>query len=202
MTVIPYITEKTPRGERTSDIYSRLLQDRIIFLGTGINADVSNAIIAQLLFLEADNPERDIFMYINSPGGSVSAGLAILDTMQYIRAPVHTICMGLAASMGAFLLAAGSKGKRSALPNSRIMVHQPSGGAEGTAADIEITAREILFLKKRLNEIFAENTGQPVEKVEADMTRDFWMGAEDAVSYGLIDHVVRNKAAGPIRKAS
>ena len=186
----PYVIERSSRGERTYDIFSRLLMDRIVFLGTPINDDVANIIIAQLLFLEADNPDRDIFVYINSPGGSVSAGLAIYDTMQHIKAPVNTICMGLAASMGSFLLAAGRKGKRLALPHSRIMIHQPSGGAQGTAADIEIQAKEILFLRHQLNSIYAKHTGRPVEQIERDMVRDFFMSAEEAKDYGLIDNVI------------
>src|SRR5438067_4608132 len=159
----PYVIERSSRGERSYDIFSRLLMDRIVFLGTPINDDVANIIIAQLLFLEADNPDRDIFVYINSPGGSVSAGLAIYDTMQHIKAPVNTICMGLAASMGSFLLAAGRKGKRSALPHARIMIHQPSGGAQGTASDIEIQAREILYLRSKLNDLYAHHTGKSLE---------------------------------------
>jgi len=186
----PYVIERSSRGERTYDIFSRLLMDRIVFLGTPINDDVANIIIAQLLFLEADNPERDIFVYINSPGGSVSAGLAIYDTMQHIKAPVNTICMGLAASMGSFLLAAGRKGKRLALPHARIMIHQPSGGAQGTAADIEIQAKEILFLRHQLNTIYSKHTGRPVEQIERDMQRDFFMSAEEAKDYGLIDNVI------------
>jgi ATP-dependent Clp protease, protease subunit len=185
----PYIIERSSRGERTYDIFSRLLLDRIVFLGAPINDDVANIIIAQLLFLEADNPEKDIYLYINSPGGTVSSGLAIYDTMQHLRAPINTICMGMAASMGAFLLAAGSKGKRAALPHSRIMIHQPSGGAQGTAADIEIQAREILYLRTKMNEIFARHTGQPLERIERDMDRDRFMSADEAVEYGLIDTV-------------
>src|SRR5690606_25538232 len=168
----PYIIERSSRGERTYDIFSRLLMDRIIFLGTPINDDVANVIIAQLLFLEADNPEKDIHLYINSPGGSVSAGLGIYDTMQFLKSPVNTICMGLAASMGAFLLTAGRKGKRMALPHSRIMIHQPSGGTQGTAADIEIQAREILYLRGKMNELMARHTGRPVEQIERDVDRD------------------------------
>ena len=189
----PYVIERSSRGERTYDIFSRLLMDRIVFLGTPINDDVANIIIAQLLFLEADNPERDIFVYVNSPGGSVSAGLAIYDTMQYLKAPVNTICMGLAASMGSFLLAAGRPGKRNALPHSRIMIHQPSGGAQGTAADIEIQAKEILFLRHQLNTIYAKHTGRPIEQIERDMIRDFFMSAEEAKGYGLIDNVISNR---------
>ncbi len=185
----PYIIERSSRGERTYDIFSRLLMDRIVFLGAPINDDVSNIIIAQLLFLEADNPEKDIYLYINSPGGVVSAGMAIYDTMQHLRAPVNTICMGMAASMGSFLLAAGTKGKRSALPHSRIMIHQPSGGAQGTAADIEIQAREILYLRSKMNALYAKHTGQPIETIERDMDRDRFMSAEEAKAYGLIDSV-------------
>jgi len=189
----PYVIERSSRGERTYDIFSRLLMDRIIFLGTPINDDVANIIIAQLLFLEADNPERDIHLYINSPGGSVSAGLAIYDTVQFLKSPVNTICMGLAASMGAFLLAAGRKGKRSALPHSRIMIHQPSGGAQGTAADIEIQAREILYLRSKMNELMARHTGRPVEQIERDIDRDRFMSAEEAREYGLIDQIVQQR---------
>ena len=186
----PYIIERSSRGERTYDIFSRLLMDRIIFLGVPINDDVSNVIIAQLLFLQADSPEKDIYVYINSPGGLVSSGMAIYDTMQHISAPVNTICMGMAASMGSFLLAAGRKGKRSALPHSRIMMHQPSGGAQGTAADIEIQAKEILYLRGKLNELYAKHTGQTVEQIEKDMDRDRFMSAEEAKQYGLIDQVL------------
>jgi ATP-dependent Clp protease, proteolytic subunit ClpP len=186
----PYVIERSSRGERTYDVFSRLLMDRIIFLGTPINDDVANVVIAQLLFLEADNPERDIHIYINSPGGSVSAGMAIYDTMQFLKSPVNTNCMGLAASMGSFLLAAGRPGKRSALPHSRIMIHQPSGGTQGTASDIEIQAREILYLRSRMNELFAKHTGRPVEQIERDMDRDRFMSAEEARDYGLIDNVL------------
>jgi ATP-dependent Clp protease protease subunit len=186
----PYIIERSSRGERTYDIFSRLLMDRIIFLGVPINDDVSNVVIAQLLFLQADNPEKDIYVYINSPGGIVSSGMAIYDTMQHISAPVNTICMGMAASMGSFLLAAGRKGKRSALPHSRIMMHQPSGGTQGTAADIEIQAREILYLRGKLNELYAKHTGQTVEQIEKDMDRDRFMSAEEAKAYGIVDHVL------------
>ena len=188
----PYIIERSSRGERTYDIFSRLLMDRIVFLGAPINDDVSNVIIAQLLFLDADNPERDIYLYINSPGGIVSSGMAIYDTMQFLRAPVNTICMGMAASMAAFLLAAGTKGKRSALPHARIMIHQPSGGAQGTASDIEIQAREILYLRTKLNELYSRHTGKTVDQVEKDMDRDRFMSAEEAVDYGLIDKVIQN----------
>ena len=186
----PYVIERSSRGERTYDVFSRLLMDRIIFLGTPINDDVANVVIAQLLFLEADNPERDIHIYINSPGGSVSAGMAIYDTMQFLKSPVNTNCMGLAASMGSFLLAAGRPGKRSALPHSRIMIHQPSGGTQGSAADIEIQAREILYLRSKMNELMAKHTGRPVEQIERDMDRDRFMSAEEAKAYGLIDNVI------------
>ena len=186
----PYVIERSSRGERTYDVFSRLLMDRIIFLGTPINDDVANVVIAQLLFLEADNPERDIHIYINSPGGSVSAGMAIYDTMQFLKSPVNTNCMGLAASMGSFLLAAGRSGKRSALPHARIMIHQPSGGTQGSAADIEIQAREILYLRAKMNELMAKHTGRPVEQIERDMDRDRFMSAEEARDYGIIDNVL------------
>jgi ATP-dependent Clp protease protease subunit len=186
----PYVIERSSRGERTYDIFSRLLMDRIVFLGTPINDDVANIVIAQLLFLEADNPERDINLYINSPGGSVSAGMAIYDTMQFLNAPIRTICMGMAASMGAFLLASGTAGKRSALPHSRIMIHQPSGGTQGTAADIEIQAREILYLRAKMNELFARHTGKKVEQIERDIDRDRFMSSEEAKDYGIIDSVI------------
>jgi ATP-dependent Clp protease protease subunit len=189
----PYVIERSSRGERTYDVFSRLLMDRIIFLGTPINDDVANVVIAQLLFLEADNPERDIHIYINSPGGSVSAGMAIYDTMQFLKSPVNTNCMGLAASMGSFLLAAGRPGKRSALPHSRIMIHQPSGGTQGTAADIEIQAREILYLRAKMNELMAKHTGRPVEQIERDMDRDRFMSADEAKSYGIIDNVISHR---------
>ena len=189
----PYVIERSSRGERSYDVFSRLLMDRIIFLGTPINDDVANIIIAQLLFLQADNPERDISVYINSPGGSVSAGLAIYDTMQFLTAPVNTICMGMAASMGAFLLAAGKPGRRSALPHARIMIHQPSGGAQGTAADIEIQAKEILYLRGTMNELMSKHTGRPVEQIERDIERDKFMSAEDAKAYGLIDTIVTSQ---------
>ncbi len=191
----PYVIERSSRGERSYDIFSRLLMDRIIFLGTPVNDDVANIIIAQMLFLQADNPERDIHLYINSPGGSVSAGLAIYDTMQFLKAPVETICMGMAASMGAFLLAAGTKGKRIALPHSRIMIHQPSqSGGGGTASDIEIQAKEIIYLRSKLNELMAKHTGQSIEQVEKDTDRDRFMSAEEAKEYGLIDTVIENSA--------
>ncbi len=189
----PYVIERSSRGERSYDVYSRLLMDRIIFLGTPINDDVANMIIAQLLFLEADNPGRDIHLYVNSPGGSVSAGMAIYDTMQFLRSPVNTICMGMAASMGSFLLAAGRPGKRSALPHSRIMIHQPSGGASGTAADIEIQAKEILYLRAEMNRLYSKHTGRPVEQIEHDMQRDFFMSSEEAKKYGIIDTVITHR---------
>ena len=189
----PYVIERYSRGERSYDIFSRLLMDRIIFLGTPINDDVANIIIAQLLFLQADNPEKDIYIYINSPGGSVYSGLAIYDTMQFLTCPVNTYCMGIAASMGSFLLAAGTKGKRYALPNSRIMLHQPSGGTQGTAADVEIQAKEILYLRERLNEIYAKNTGQSLEQISNDLDRDRFMSPDEAKEYGLIDHVITRR---------
>jgi len=190
----PYVIERSPRGERSYDIFSRLLMDRIIFLGTPVNDDVANIIIAQMLFLEADNPDRDIFLYINSPGGSVSAGLAIYDTMQYMKSPVNTICMGLAASMGAFLLAAGRPGKRSALPHSRIMIHQPSqSGGGGSASDIEIQAKEILYLRAKMNELLSKHTRQPVERIERDTDRDRYLSADEAKDYGLVDNVITNR---------
>jgi ATP-dependent Clp protease, protease subunit len=190
----PYVIERSSRGERSYDVYSRLLMDRIVFLGTPINDDVANLIIAQLLFLEADNPGRDIHLYINSPGGTVSSGLAIYDTMQYLRSPVNTICMGLAASMAAFLLAAGAKGKRSALPHARTMIHQPSGGTQGSAAEIEIQAKEIVYLRTQLNGLFSKHTGRPVEQIERDMDRDNFMSAPEAKAYGLIDNVLEKAA--------
>ncbi len=184
------VVEQSGRGERAFDIYSRLLRERIIFLGTPVMDDVADSIVAQLLFLDAEDPEKDVQLYINSPGGSVTAGMAIYDTMQQIRPDVVTICFGLAASMGAFLLAGGAQGKRMSLPSSRIMIHQPSGGAQGQSADIEIQAREILYLKKRLNEMLAGHTGQDLERIEEDTERDFFMSAEEAKAYGLIDQVV------------
>ncbi|ACO03116.1 MAG TPA: ATP-dependent Clp endopeptidase proteolytic subunit ClpP [Persephonella sp.] len=191
--LVPIVIEQTPRGERAYDIYSRLLKDRIIMLGFPIDDHIANLIIAQLLFLESEDPEKDIYMYINSPGGVVTSGLAIYDTMRYIKPDVVTICMGQAASMGAFLLSAGAKGKRYALPSSRIMIHQPLGGFQGQATDIEIHAKEILRLKKYLNERLAEHTGQPLEKIERDTERDFFMSAHDAVEYGLIDKVIEKR---------
>jgi ATP-dependent Clp protease protease subunit len=190
MGLVPTVVESTSRGERSFDIFSRLLKERIIFLGTPIDDDVSNLIIAQLLFLEAEDPEKDIMMYVNSPGGVVTAGMAIYDTMQYIKPQVSTVCLGQAASMGAVLLAAGAPGKRIALPNARIMIHQPLGGAQGQATDIEIQAQEILRMKKRLNELLAIHTGQSIEKLEKDTDRDFFMAPSDAKAYGLIDQVL------------
>lgn len=193
----PYIIERSSRGERTYDIFSRLLMDRIVFLGAGIDDNVANIIIAQLLFLEADNPEKDIYLYINSPGGLVSSGMAIYDTMQHLRAPINTICMGMAASMGSFLLAAGTPGKRAALPHARVMIHQPSGGTQGTAADIEIQAREILYLRGKMNDLYAKHTGQLVEQIERDMERDRFMSAEEARTYGLIDLIFEPRKGAP-----
>ncbi|MDQ0339469.1 ATP-dependent Clp protease protease subunit [Caldalkalibacillus uzonensis] len=190
MNLIPYVVEQTNRGERAYDIYSRLLKDRIIFLGTPIDDHVANSVIAQLLFLAAEDPEKDVHLYINSPGGSVTAGLAIYDTMQYIKPDVSTICVGLAASMGSFLLAAGAKGKRYALPNSEVMMHQPLGGVKGQAADIKIHADWIIKTKEKLNRIYAERTSQPLDKIERDTDRDFFMGAEEAKEYGLVDQVI------------
>jgi ATP-dependent Clp protease protease subunit len=197
----PYVIERTNRGERSYDIFSRLLMDRIVFLGSAINDDVANIIVAQLLFLDAEDPERDVNMYINSPGGSVYAGLAIYDTMQHMRAPVATYCVGMAASMGAVLLTAGASGKRSALPNSRILIHQPSSGAQGTAADIEIAAREILHIRERLNEILSHHTGQPVERIAQDADRDRFMSPHEAKEYGLIDRVIEGQATNGKRPA-
>ena len=188
---VPTVVEQSGRGERAFDIYSRLLRERIIFLGTGINDQVSDSLVAQLLFLEAEDPDKDIQIYINSPGGSVTAGLAIYDTMQQISPDVVTICFGVAASMGAFLLSGGTKGKRLALPNSRIMIHQPLGGAQGQAVEIEIQAKEILFLKKTLNSLLAEHTGQSLEKINEDTERDYFLSPEEAVQYGLIDKVIK-----------
>jgi ATP-dependent Clp protease protease subunit len=188
--VIPMVVEQSPRGERAYDIYSRLLKERILFVGSPIDDDVANIIIAQLLFLEAEDSEKPASMYINSPGGSVTAGMAIYDTMQYLKTPISTICIGQAASMGALLLTAGAKGKRFALPNSRIMIHQPLGGAQGQATDIEIQTLEILRIKKRLNEILAKHTGQPLEKIVKDTDRDFYMTADQALKYGIVDEVI------------
>jgi ATP-dependent Clp protease, protease subunit len=191
--LIPMVIEQSGRGERAYDIYSRLLKDRIIFLVGPINDGMANVIVAQLLFLESENPDKDIHLYINSPGGSVSAGMAMYDTMQFIKPDVSTLCTGLAASMGAFLLCAGAKGKRFCLPNSRVMIHQPSGGFSGQASDIEIHAKEVLYLKKKLNEMMAMHTGQPIEVIDRDTDRDNFMGAEDALKYGLIDRVLKSR---------
>jgi ATP-dependent Clp protease protease subunit len=191
--LIPMVIEQTSRGERAYDIYSRLLKERIIFLGYPITDQVASLVVAQLLFLESEDPEKDIYLYINSPGGVISSGLAIYDTMQYIRPDVATICIGMAASMAAVLLAAGAKGKRSALPNSRIMIHQPLGGVQGQASDIEIQAREILKMKRKLYEILAYHTGQPYEKIEADSDRDYWMDVQEAREYGLIDNILERQ---------
>lgn len=193
MSLVPYVIEQTKHGERSYDIYSRLLKDRIIFLGEEVTDISANLIVSQMLFLESEDPEKDIYLYINSPGGSVSAGLAIYDTMQYIRCDVSTICMGLAASMGAFLLAGGTKGKRFAMPNAEIMIHQPSGGAQGQATDIKIVADHILRTKEKLNKILAGNTGQPFDQVAADTERDRYMTAEEAWAYGLIDGIITKK---------
>ncbi len=193
MNLVPMVVEQSPRGERAFDIYSRLLKERIIFLGTQVNDDIASLVVAQLLFLEADDPDKDITFYINSPGGSVTAGMAIYDTMQYVRCDVATLCMGQAASMGAFLLAAGAQGKRFALPNSRIMIHQPMGGFQGQATDIEIHAKEILRMRKDLNTILAKHTGKSLKKVEVDTERDNFMSAEEAQKYGLIDKVLTSR---------
>jgi len=193
MSLVPYVIEQTSRGERSYDIYSRLLKDRIIFLGEEVNEVTASLVVAQLLFLEAEDPDKDIHLYINSPGGSVTAGMAIYDTMQYIKCDVSTICIGMAASMGAFLLAGGAKGKRMALPNAEIMIHQPLGGAQGQATEIEIAAKHILKTKEKLNRILAENCGRDYEEVAADTERDNWKTAEEAVAYGLIDSVVTKK---------
>ena len=193
MSLVPYVIEQTSRGERSYDIYSRLLKDRIIFLGEEVTDVSASVIVAQLMFLEAEDPEKDIHLYINSPGGSVTAGMAIYDTMQYIKCDVSTICIGMAASMGAFLLAGGTKGKRMALPNSEIMIHQPSGGAQGQATEIKIVAEQILKTKRKLNEILAANTGKPLEQIEIDTERDNYMSAEEAKAYGLIDNVITNR---------
>ncbi len=190
MSLVPFVIEQTSRGERSYDIYSRLLKDRIIFLGESIDDHISSLVIAQMLFLEAEDPDKDIYLYINSPGGIVTSGMAIYDTMQYIKPDVATICIGQAASMGSLLLAAGAKGKRSALPNSRIMIHQPAGGFQGQASDIEIQAKEIIKVKKKLNDIYAHHTGQPVEKIEKDVDRDYFMSSQEAMDYGLIDKVI------------
>ncbi|MDK8183584.1 MULTISPECIES: ATP-dependent Clp endopeptidase proteolytic subunit ClpP [unclassified Paenibacillus] len=197
MSYVPMVVEQTNRGERAYDIYSRLLKDRIIFLGSGVNDIVANSIIAQLLFLAADDPDKDIHLYINSPGGSITAGMAIFDTMQHIKPDVSTICVGMAASMGAFLLNAGAKGKRFALPNSEVMIHQPLGGAEGQASDIEIRARRILKMRDKLNLILSERTGQPLEQIEKDTDRDNFMTAHEAQAYGLVDKVLEKSPLIP-----
>ena len=194
--MVPMVIEQSGRGERAYDIYSRLLRDRVVFLVGPVNDQTANLVVAQLLFLESENPDKDISLYINSPGGSVYAGMAIYDTMQFVKPDVSTICVGMAASMGAFLLASGGKGKRYALPNSRIMIHQPSSGAQGQASDIEIAAREILDVRTRLNRILADRTGQPVERIEKDTDRDNFMSAEDAVSYGIIDKIFVKRGDG------
>ncbi|MCI5959667.1 MAG: ATP-dependent Clp endopeptidase proteolytic subunit ClpP [Lachnospiraceae bacterium] len=193
MSLVPYVIEQTSRGERSYDIYSRLLKDRIIFLGEEVNETTASIVVAQLLFLEAEDPDKDIHLYINSPGGSVTAGMAIYDTMQYIKCDVSTICIGMAASMGAFLLAGGAKGKRLALPNAEIMIHQPLGGAQGQATEIEIAAKHILKTKEKLNKMLAENTGKDLEQIMADTERDNWLSAEEAAEYGLIDKIVTKR---------
>ena len=193
MNLVPMVVEQSPRGERAYDIYSRLLKERIIFLGSGVNDDVSNVIVAQLLFLEAEDPEKDITFYINSPGGSVTAGMAIYDTMQYVKCDIATLCMGQAASMGAFLLAAGTDGKRYTLPNARIMIHQPMGGFQGQATDIDIQAKEILRLKEDLNRLLSHHTKNPLKKIAADTERDYFMSGEEAQSYGIVDKVLTNR---------
>ena len=193
MNLVPMVVEQTNKGERSYDIFSRLLKDRIIFLGGPIDDVVANLVVAQLIFLEAEDPDKDIYLYINSPGGSVTAGMAIYDTMQYIKCDVSTICVGIGASMGAFLMAAGKKGKRKLLPNSEIMIHQPSGGAQGQATDISIVANHILRTKEKMNKILAERTGQPLKKVSADMERDYYMTAEEALSYGIVDEIIPPK---------
>jgi len=192
--MVPIVIEQSGRGERAYDIYSRLLRERIVFLVGPVNDGVANLVVAQLLFLESENPDKDIFLYINSPGGSVSAGLSIYDTMNFIKPDVSTMCMGMAASMGSFLLMAGAKGKRLALPNSRVMMHQPSGGAQGQATDIEIQAREIIKTREQLNRIYADRTGQPLERIASDMERDLWMSPAEAMDYGLIDQVLERRA--------
>jgi ATP-dependent Clp protease protease subunit len=193
MSLVPIVIERDGRGERAYDIYSRLLKERIVFLGTSIDDNVANIIIAQLLFLESEDPTQDIYLYLNSPGGYITSGLAIYDTMQYIKAPIVTMCIGQAASMGAVLLAGGTQGKRYALPHSRILIHQPLGGAQGQATDIDIQAREILRMREEINKIFTKHTGQPIEKIAADTERDFFMTAEHAVSYGIIDKIVEKR---------
>ncbi len=194
MSLVPYVIEQTSRGERSYDIYSRLLKERIVFLGEEVNETTANLIVAQMMFLEAEDPEKDIHFYINSPGGSVTDGFAIYDTMHYVKCDVATYCIGMAASMGAFLLAGGAKDKRFILPNAEVMIHQPSGGAKGQATEIEIVAKQIVRTKERLNRILSENTGQPIEKVAADTERDNWMTAEEALEYGLVDKIISNRA--------
>jgi ATP-dependent Clp protease protease subunit len=201
LNLVPMVVEQTARGERAYDIYSRLLKERVVFLVGPIDDFMANVVVAQLLFLESENPDKDISLYINSPGGSVTAGLAIYDTMQFLKSEVSTMCIGQAASMGAFLLAAGAKGKRYALPNSRVMIHQPSGGTQGQASDIAIQAKEILYLRQRLNEALARNTGQPIEKIERDVERDYFMGADDAKTYGLIDAVLERRPLETVKTA-
>ncbi len=193
MSLVPYVIEQTSRGERSYDIYSRLLKERIVFLGEEVNDTTANLIVAQMMFLEAEDPEKDIHFYINSPGGSVTDGFAIYDTIHYVKCDVATYCIGMAASMGAFLLAGGAKGKRFVLPNAEIMIHQPSGGAKGQATEIEIVAKQILRTKEKLNKILSENTGQPLEKVAADTERDNWMSAEEALEYGLVDKIINSR---------
>lgn len=199
--LIPYVIERSGSGERSYDIYSRLLKDRIVFLSGQVEDEMANAIVAQLLFLEMDNPEADISLYINSPGGSVTAGMAIYDTMQYIKAPVRTVCVGMAASMGAFLLMAGEKGKRMALPNAEVMIHQPSGGAQGQATDVSIRAEWLLRTKKKMNEMMADMTGQSVEKVAADAERDYFMSAQEALKYGIVDQIYDLRGKGEVKDA-
>ncbi|OOG37027.1 ATP-dependent Clp endopeptidase, proteolytic subunit ClpP [Rhodanobacter sp. C05] len=201
LNLIPMVVEQTARGERSYDIYSRLLKERVIFLVGEVNDQVANLLVAQMLFLESENPDKDIQFYINSPGGAVTAGLAIYDTMQFIKPNVSTMCIGQACSMGSFLLMAGAKGKRFALPNSRIMIHQPSGGAQGQATDIEIQAREILYIRERLNKLYVQHTGQPLEKIELDMERDRFMSPVDAKAYGLIDEVLDKRAGETVKSA-
>ncbi len=193
MTLVPYVIEQTSKGERSYDIYSRLLKDRIVFVSGEVEDVMANLVVAQMIFLEAEDPDKDIFLYINSPGGSVTAGMAIYDTMQHVKCDVSTICIGIAASMGAFLLAAGAKGKRKALPNSEVMIHQPSGGTQGPATDIAIHAEHIVSIKKKMNRILAERTGQPIEKIEADTERDNFLSAEQALEYGIIDEIIQPK---------
>lgn len=201
MTLVPIVIEQSGRGERAYDIYSRLLKDRIVFIGTPINDDIANLVIAQMLFLEAEDPDKDIFLYINSPGGHITSGLAIYDTMQYIKPPVATVCMGQAASMAAVLLSGGEKGKRTGLPHSRILIHQPLGGVQGQAVDIDIQAKEIMRMKESLNQILSKHTGQPLEKIAADSDRDYFMSAEQAKLYGIIDYVVEKRVPAQKIKA-